>query len=670
VHRIIIFSGLVLSVFILCCLPALVCAQSPDNQSAEGAHVTSGPTTKEELLLFWDEKDLYVQSPTRHEKPISQAAENITVVTAKEIEDMNAHTVAEVLNRVTGVFVDFLGQDFGSASLIHIQNPIYRGGPERFALVLLDGVPWNTLASGHAETISIPVKIIERIEIIKGPASSSWGSSLGGIVNIITKEAGNSSTPSGTLSGSFGERDTQEYGADVSGKAGPVGYYLFAGKQESDGQRDNRYFRNESLYAKFRIPVSPDINVGFTAGYSNPRLRFSKQPSNDLTDFGNFRTFFATASLDAAISRELDMQLSLFTLTQKADILANVLGTGIYGPAGDLLLDQLYDERTTGGSARLVWKHDIQTAVLGFDMSHGSLDQTIDSGPFFQSIGSPAVSTSHPDIDKWAVYANDTIIIGKLSVTPGIRYDHNTVTGSFTSPSLGITYKLAEKTLVRASAARGFTIPPLSWTSGGGLFLDPNPSLRHEKVWSYQTGIESAVTDYLWAKATLFYHGLDNSIEKVLYAAGPPTFNDLFFNTGKVKRLGYEIDAETAPVYNFSLKAGFASVRMKSTSDIDQENEDTRNIYEYRLGIKYDDKDSLMAQLFGYYTWWDLDESAGAKYNAFIWDLNLRKKIYSTHGISTEAFFTAHNIFGTAYYTMAERKNPGRWIEAGVRIKF
>src|SRR4030065_799470 len=68
------------------------------------------------LRMFYKEEELVV-TPTRYPKPISQVAENITVITSKEIEEMNAHTVAEVLSRVTGVFVDFAGQDFGSTSL-------------------------------------------------------------------------------------------------------------------------------------------------------------------------------------------------------------------------------------------------------------------------------------------------------------------------------------------------------------------------------------------------------------------------------------------------------------------------------------------------------------------------------------------------------------------------
>ena len=61
-------------------------------------------------------------------------------------------------------------------------------------------------------------------------------------------------------------------------------------------------------------------------------------------------------------------------------------------------------------------------------------------------------------------------------------------------------------------------MPPLSWTSGGGLFLDPNPSLKPEKVWSYQAGVESAALRYLWAKATVFRHELENALKRAPFA--------------------------------------------------------------------------------------------------------------------------------------------------------
>jgi len=144
------------------------------------------------LQLYYRTDDLVV-SPTRHLKPICQVAENVTVVTAKEIEAMNAHTVAEVLNRIPGLFISF-NREFGTNSFIQVQ------GTEHYhTLVLVDGIRWNFLSDGGAETNTIPVGIIDRIEIIKGPASSSWGSSLGGVINIITKSLKNTTAAGGTI---------------------------------------------------------------------------------------------------------------------------------------------------------------------------------------------------------------------------------------------------------------------------------------------------------------------------------------------------------------------------------------------------------------------------------------------------------------------------------------
>jgi vitamin B12 transporter len=615
------------------------------------------------ILQMYFKEDELVVTPTRTPKPLSQVAENISVITSEEIEEMNAHTVAEVLERVTGIFVDFGGHDFGSTAMLQVQ-----GSSERHVLVLLDGVSWNFMAGGNAVTNSIPVRIIERIEVIKGPASSAWGSSLGGVINIVTKNAGNTVRPTGSVSASYGERNTQDYRAEVTGKAGSVGYYLFAGRQDSDGLRNHRYFENDNLYSKFDIPFSSNVKLSLTAGYSEPHINFGDYPSSNITSTGIIRAFFTTASLSAALSRELDFEASFYTFKQKFvqsdEILNNDLVMGLFPiSAGDLFENLTYDEKTTGGSSKIIWTSGMHTTVLGTDISDGRLDQTIDYGQVYQVLfGKPETSRTHPGIHKWAVFANDTITTGKFSITPGIRYDRNNVTGSFTSPSLGATYKLGEYTILRASVAKGFTTPPLSFTSGGGLFLDPNPSLKPEKVWSYQAGIESRVTDYFRANATIFHHDIKDALQ--MSEADPSSLNKIFFNNGDIRREGLELNTETIPFYNISFKAGFAYIHIKPSPV------DTANKYACNLTVKYDDRKSFMAQLSGHYTWWDLDDSAMAKYDTFIWDLNLRKKIYSTEMTDTEIFLTAHNIFNGSYYTVGDTKNPRRWLEAGLRFKF
>ncbi len=485
------------------------------------------------LQLFYKDKELVV-SATRNPKPISQVAENITVVTAREIEEMNAHTVAEVLNRGNGLFVDFT-KDFGAVSLINIQ-----ASEPRHVLVLLDGAPWNFLSEGSAETNSIPVGIIDRIEIIKGPASSAWGSSLGGVINIFTKDAGKTKRPTGQVKASYGERQTGDYSTQVAGLAGTVGYYLYAGRQESDGLRDDRGFDASSLFAKFNLSISQDVELGLTAGFSKPRNQLGAFASSDITSSSDARSFFLTASLDASLTEELDLTFSVHRVGHKNIIRTDTLGLGILFPSQGLFSDNSFDNETTGASAKLVWTKGRHTAVMGIDADRGTLEQTLNQGTLLQSFGLPATTVTQPAIDKWAFYANDTIALDRWPLTSGLRYDYNNIIASFVSPSLGVTYKVTENTLTRASVARGFTLPPLSATSGGGLFLSPNPFLTPESIWSYQAGLESAAIPHLWVKGTVFYHDLDNLLLRERGAAGPPTNNDLIVNHGNVRRKGLE----------------------------------------------------------------------------------------------------------------------------------
>jgi vitamin B12 transporter len=178
------------------------------------------------LLMYFKEEELVVESPTRGPKSITQVAENITVVTADDIKIMNAHTLAEVLNTVTGVQVLLTGAP-GSSAAAYIQ-----GSEQRHVSVFMDGIPLNNLSDNVTDVGSIPVQNIEKIEIIKGPASSAWGSALGGVINIITK-SGNEEGSHGVASASGGERNTSDLRIETSGKQGQP-RVLCDGRKASD----------------------------------------------------------------------------------------------------------------------------------------------------------------------------------------------------------------------------------------------------------------------------------------------------------------------------------------------------------------------------------------------------------------------------------------------------
>ena len=618
----------------------------------------SGQTNTEMAILnlYYQEKDLVV-SATRHPKSISYVAENMTIITAEDIEQMNAHTVAEILRRTPGLFINF-SRDFGAPSIITIQ-----GSEPRHVLVILDGIPWNFLSSGGVETNSIPVGIIDRIEVIKGPASSSWGSSLGGVVNIITKETGIAAKNSGSIKASYGAENTQEQRAELAGKTGPLGLYLAASRQESDGLRDSRYFDNNSLYSKLDFPLSEIADIEITCGYSEPRAKIGDFPDADIVTTSDSRTFFVTTSIDVSISTEMSFDFSLHHLDQEFELENDALGLGIIGDQGDRYLDEHYDDSTTGGTVKLVWEKGNHSLVLGAEYKKERLNQTFITGPLLQLIGTEEKIKTDSDTESYAFFINDTIIYNKWSITPGLRYDDNELFGSFLSPSLGITYQLQEDTIIRSSVARGFNAPPVGFTSTGGLFLEPNASLEPEKVWSYQAGVETGAARFAWIKTSAFYHELENAIIKEKQGAGAPTFNDIFVNNGSTIRKGIELEVASVPIKKLSIFGGSAYVLIDELED-----SETFDQYTYNIGLRFDDGKSLYAELFGHYLFLDVEAENDAGFDDVVWDFNLIKKMSTQSRIKPELKFTIRNIFNGNQYAREDNRNPQRWIEGSIKF--
>jgi vitamin B12 transporter len=228
-----------------------------------------------------------------------------------------------------------------------------------------------------------------------------------------------------------------------------------------------------------------------------------------------------------------------------------------------------------------------------------------------------------------------------------------------------LTYQVAETTLLRAYAARGFSVPQLAGTYGNALGHVPNPDLKMETVKSYQLGAETAAVKYLWLKVSGFRHDLDDVIENV---GIPPTFSSFItVNSGRERREGLEVELRTAPVYHTTLNAGasFISAKKRDTGEtIPSVAQRT-----YDIGLQYDDG-SFKALAKGHYIYWNTHPFFKGKYDDFIIDVHVMKTLYTRNDHSLEAFADVHNIFDKEQYSAVFFKNPGRWFEAGVRYVF
>lgn len=567
------------------------------------------------LAMYFDvgqHLDQKIEVTTRIPKPLRQIAENVTIISAEEIQRMNARSVGEVLNRAPGVFVQFAGQDFNSSNDFSIQD-----SDHHHVLVLVDGVRWNFDIEGMAVTNSIPIEIIDRIEVIKGPASSTWGSALGGVINIITKKTGTSIRPHGSLYAAYGEANSQHYSGTVSGKAGAASYFLVGTSQSSDGIILGRAYDDESFYGKIDITLPHKTIMTLTSGHSNPK--------NDLGDiFGynlDHRDFWATASLDSSLSQNVLLHISGFRKKQKF----------MYPP-----YTMYYDATTTGVASLVTASLNKHLITLGAEIDRVDAES------------SDTAYTGHEE--TWSLFVNDTLTVGDFSITPGIRYDHLSLTDNQLSPSLGVTWQYTDKTLFRAQVASGFRKPYLA---------DETPHLEPETSTSYQAGIETSTVPYLLIKVDLFEHN-----EKDAWEWSPSW---TLYNGGKIKRYGYELEVTTVPFHHFSADASLTYIYTDYHG-----NQDNDDMYTAKLTLLYDNPKLFTAELFGQYIWWNEDRSL-TPYNdgTMIWDFNISKNIQVCEHTNVDIFATAHNLFnGSHNWTADYYPNAHRWVEAGLRFHF
>jgi vitamin B12 transporter len=614
------------------------------------------------LQMYFKEDELVVTS-TRTTKPISQVAANISVITSEDIEEMNYHTLAEVLNHIPGMQVDLRTP---WAATVFIQ-----GNKQEYSTIKIDGVTMNFLSSNSFNAGVIPVKNIKKIEIIKGPASSVWGSSLGGIINIITKPAGNTEKLDGIISASYGERDTGDFMTETSGRVDNLGFYIYAGKLHSDGFMPNTGFDENNLYTKLHWDITDMANILLTFGYIEESIGLGRVVIPEMPPFINTATpvsnadkseyLFSTLSLNYSINNETDLTFSFRTSKNDWEMNANL-------DTGSELRDIKEIDRKTGGSATLTWKKETHNIVIGTDYDNGKpdFDDKVDWGslnPLFCILDatSCATSTIDQDVENWAIYTNDTITFDKLSLTPGIRYDHANIGGEFTSPSLGITYKFTKETLLRAYIARGFNAPTLQDTHGIGYNFISNPELEVEKVWSYQAGVETTSFNYFRLKTSIFRHDISDAIVM-------DDSSNKMINQNKHRKQGIEAEIRTFSVYNTSLFVGFAYIDADNLTTGERVTEYAK--YTWDVGLQYHYNDSFRSIIKGHYISWISDPKSSSKHDGFIWDINLIKEIYRKNESIVDAFVTVHNIFSSSQYLIQEFKNPSRWMEGGVKLKF
>ncbi|MFI5236942.1 MAG: TonB-dependent receptor domain-containing protein [Ignavibacteriales bacterium] len=515
-------------------------------------------------IIFESEEVLITAG--KYEQKKSELPVSSEILYGKEFTDRNFSNLEDAIRFVPGVIMT---EDQVS---IRGSSGYSRGSGSR-ALVAIDGLPFNTGDTGEIVWEMIPVTELQRVEIIKGPASSLYGSSaIGGVINALTKNI--SDKPTTIINGFYGIYDSPYYSEwDWSGEKRPFngltlshsneldnfGFNISFTRLEESGYKQDDDFKKYVGFLKTVYNFTTFSSLTFIAN------SFNKQAGNFLywKDSHN-----ALVPPDQNLGDRIETDRYLFGLIFKT----LVSDKTILNVKTSYYRNYFKDNETNPNeSTSNLYRGEIQlnTSVNDFIILTGGLDgnfSTVNSTLF----GNPEAF----GIGSYLV--GDINFNFSLIVSMGIRYDYSkldTLNGAGAiSPKLGLNYRLFEELILRSSIGTGFRAPTLSEaftsTSTGGITVKPNPNIKAEHNLTFELGINYTPFAPLNLDLAFFQSEYYDLIEPGIDPSDGLVF---FSNVVRARIQGYEAAAVFEMIQNqLSLSFGYTYLW---TQDLEKDEE-------------------------------------------------------------------------------------------------
>jgi len=504
--------------------------------------------------------DSIVITATMSETALGDVPASVTVIDRERLEQRPIQDLSDALRGSLGV-------DLASRGLTRRGIRI-RGMDSDYTLTLINGRRINAAsdAIAHADFDLgwLPMAAVERIELVRGPMSSLYGSeALGGVVNLITRSATDEWKGSASLNGGFVDNgrggDNQQFGLYLGGplitdKLGLSLYGENRRRQEVIDLTDKRLSEQEG-----RSATSGGITLTFTPDEAQrvdfDYLRGDEKRTRHALESG--RTPFYYRSNDRIERQQLslthrgqwqwgDSMLRGYRSTLEKNNRRN-LGTASR-------TQKLVDDTLDGHIS--VHVGDFQRLTTGGEWRREHLqDNTVSR-------------KGEAELIHRALFVQDEIqLTDDWSLTLGNRADHHQQFGWHHSPRLYSLWHLSNGFSVKGGIGKGFKAPTLKQLSpeysaiggGGGFTIVGNPDLKPETVTSYELGLN-------WqgkarsGEVTLFQNDLKNLIQTVCVAdcnrRGPSQRRE-YTNINRARLRGVELAGETVLPLHFSLQGNY-----------------------------------------------------------------------------------------------------------------
>jgi vitamin B12 transporter len=411
----------------------------------------------------------------------SGLAQSVTVIDQKQIQESSPARVEDILGRLTGVYVDQAGKTGGFSSLY------MRGAENSHLLIMIDGVKVNdpTTTRGSAYDLSaIDVDQIERIEVLRGPASAiHGGEALAGVVNIITKKSTQPGV-SGSVYGALGQDRFQKIGGSVAVGGEVVRGQVSVGHSREGSSTDDGFLRLNTFSGSLRATPSASVagelfvhraerlSDAFPDDSGGPRLAVNREKTRrDATD-----TIYG-ASLsggDPALAR---FQAGASVYERKESANNAFIDPGVRFPVPAFVSDTNFRRTTLHATATHSWD-SFASVVVGWE--HQNEKGDLNSVGDFDFDGNPDTLKFRLERRTDSLFAEGRIQIAKpVSLQIGLRRDKVQGLGTETTPHLGAVWDLPNgSTTLKASYGKGFK-PPSFFALG--FPIGGNPNLRPER---------------------------------------------------------------------------------------------------------------------------------------------------------------------------------------------
>ncbi|VDZ87924.1 TonB-dependent receptor [Lelliottia amnigena] len=440
-----------------------------------------------------------------------EAPATISVVNEKELNTRSNQNVTEALREMPGVLV---GNGHGSLATGDVQM---RGMDSTYTSYMVNGIKQATRESrpyghhiGTEAAFMPPIAAIERIEVIRGPMSSLYGSdSIGGVVNVITKKAYNLETWTGVLENNYFLQEKSEYGNTnqtnaflmgpiIPGKLGVSVAADYLDRRDDDSQSDERFVKHEAGNLDATIAMSPtntqlwDLNV--TKGNQ-------EKSHNNKQWYWGFDRDAASLSQHAWYGDDL-LEVKNYISYEKAKTEYRVPG----------MSSQFIEQRNVEANSANTFSLGDHKLTLGANWTRNELDDTFG----IEDKEAPGVTpVSKITRNGWALFAEDAwMMVPDFTLTTSARLDHDSYFGYHVTPKLYGNWTIDENWALKGGVSAGYKKPDLrenneGFTSVYGRYPYSeisigNDDLKPEQSVNTEMGVYWQ-QDALALDATLFY---------------------------------------------------------------------------------------------------------------------------------------------------------------------